>query len=118
MNCVDLRRMRRVGEELTRQVTALGLLREELCQAEEKIKYMAYVDETRQIFAQSREAMDENIRVLTTMAAVLREAAVQYHRTEEKIADRYNLDTVVYPDTQFGVSRITGMEAYKPLMPF
>lgn len=118
MNCVDLRRIQEVSEQLARQIKTLKLLREGLCKAEEKIKHMAYVEGTRQTFAQSQEAIDDNIRVLAAMVKVLREAAVQYHKAEEKIAGRYNLDVVIYPDTQFGISRITGMEAHKSLMPF
>lgn len=118
MNRVNLRHLQEAEDQLLKQIMTLRLLYEETLQAEEKIKHMAYMDKSRWALVRSRETLDENIRVLTAMAEVLRKARMEYRRTEERIADRYNLDTVIYPETRFETSRITGMEEYGSLMPF
>lgn len=118
MNRVNLRHIQEVEDQLLKQIMTLRLLYEETMQAEEKIKHMAYMDRSRRALSRSRESLDENIRVLTSMAEVLCKARLEYQRTDERIIDRYNLDTVIYPETRFETSRITGMEVYRSLMPF
>lgn len=114
----DLKHIRTVEERIHRQIRTLHFLYEEILQAEEKIKYMAYMDKSRLALFRCRESLDENIRVLTSMETVLREASAEYIRTEKRITDRCNLDSVLYPETRFEKSRITGMEEYQSLMPF
>lgn len=118
MNRVDLKRLQIAQEQLKKQIAVMRQLYEETLQTEEKIKNMDYMDRTKSILIKSRESMAENIRVLTLMAEVLREAELKYRKTEAQITDRYNLDTVIYPKTRFETSRITGMEEYQLLMPF
>lgn len=114
----NLRHLQTTEERLLEQIKTLRILSEETLQAEEKIKHMAYMDKTKRALFRSREALDENIRVLTSMAAVLHNVRLEYQRTEERIVDRCNLDAVIYPETRFGTSQITGMEEYRSLMPF
>lgn len=118
MNCVNLRHMQIAREQLREQIVTLRILYEEILRAEEKIKHMAYMDRTKIALSRSRESLGENIRVLTSMAEILNEACLEYRKTEGRITDRYNLDTVIYPKTRFETSRITGMEEYQSLMPF
>lgn len=117
-NRMNLSQMQEIEEQLQKQISQLRILVEETRQAEAKIKEMSYMDRSRQALIGTREALEENIRVLTAMASVVREALLHYCQTEEKITDRYNLDTVEYPETQFGVSYITGLNDYQLLMPF
>lgn len=116
--CTNLRQLQTAGEQLQKQIRILRILYEETLQAEKKIEYMSYMDQTKRAFSQSREAIAENIRVLSSMAEVLQNTSIEYCRTEDRITDRYNLDTVIYPETRFDTSRITGMEEYRSLMPF
>lgn len=118
MEYVNLKQMQTVEERLSEQIATLRLLREEILQTERNIKHMAYMDKTRTALVKSREALDENIRVLSSMKEVICVVCLEYRRMDERIADCYNLDIVVYPETRFGTSRITGMEEYQSLMPF
>lgn len=118
MNRMNLVYMQTIEEQLRKQIIVLRLLCEETLQTEEKIKHMAYMDKTKRALVKSREALNKDIRILDSMAAVLREVRLEYCRTEERITDRYNLDTVLYPETQFATSKITGMEKYQSLLPF
>ena len=118
MNRVDLKQLTVGAEQLERQVRRLEGLCEEILRTEEKIKHMSYMDKTRRLLMRSREELEEYCRVQSLMAKVLLEACDSYIRTEERIVDRYNLDTVVCPPTRFDTSRITGMEEYQSLMPF
>lgn len=118
MNRIDLRRLMDTAEQLERQTERMKQLYEAAMQTEKKIKYMSYMDKTRRLLAKTKESLEENIRIQSLMAEVLWEACDSYRRTEERIVDRYNLDTVVYPATRFATSRITGMEEYRSLMPF
>lgn len=118
VNRVNLKRLQAAEEQLQKQIRTLQLLYEETSQAEKKIKDMAYMEKTRRSFLRSKEALEENIRVLISMAAVLQKARIEYCRTEGRITDRYNLDIVIYPQVRFETSRITGMEEYRSLMPF
>lgn len=117
-NCINLSQMQEIGEKLKKQAQILRNLAEETEQAEQKIKDMSYMDRTRQALIRTGESLEENIRVLTEMSSVIREAVRQYRRTEEKITDRCNLDTVDDPQPRFGVSRITGLNDYRMLLPF
>ena len=118
MNRVVLKRLQVAQGQLRKQIAVMRQLYEETLQAEQIIKNMDYMDRTKSILIKSRESMEENIRVLTLMAEVLHEAGLEYRKTEARITDRYNLDTVIYPKTRFETSRITGMEEYQSLMPF
>lgn len=117
-NQINLNHLREIEEKLRKQADGLSLLCEEVSRAQERVKELSYMDASRHALAQTGEALRENIRVLNQMAAAVREAAAQYERAERKITDRYNLDTVVYPQTQFSVSYITGLDEYRMLMPF
>ena len=106
------------AEELRKQITKLEHLLEEIGQTEVKIKHMAYMDQTRKALAESKVALESHVRTLTSVVAVLQDVCREYSKTDKKIADRYNLDTVEYPETRFDISKITGLEEYQSLMPF
>ncbi len=115
---MDFKHMQATGERLLWQIMELRLLRDEITQAESKIKYMSYTEPVRAELVKSREALDANIRVLISMEKVMKESCAKYQRTEGRISDRYNLEMVVYPMTEFKTSYITGMEEHQALMPF
>lgn len=117
-NSINLNHIREIEEQLKKQIAELRFLKEEAVQAEKKIKGMSYTEKVRQAFVKTRESLDENIRVLTAMAEAAETALMQYSRAEEKVVDRYNLDTVYYPETRFSLSRISGLEEYRMLIPF
>ena len=71
-----------------------------------------------EILEQAKQSLDENIRDLIQMALVLEKVADGYRRTEAKITDYCNLDTVEYPETRFGASGIGNLKEYGQLMPF
>lgn len=115
---ISLRNLQEMPEELRVQAGALARMYEELAAAEKRIKYMSYMDETKQILEQAKQSLDENIRDLIQMALVLEKVADGYRRTEAKITDYCNLDTVEYPETRFGASGIGNLKEYGQLMPF
>ncbi len=118
METVDLKYLRIMEERIQRQIAVLRRLSGEVEQTEEGIRHLSYMEEPKQRLRESKKAMDENIQTLVSMASVLREVCQKYQGTEERIADQYNLDVVIYPETRFAASRITGMEEYQFLMPF
>lgn len=117
-NYIDFRRVQVCEEQIQKQIAALRLVQEEIRQAEEDVRHMSYMEKTRQELFMAQQELAENIRVLSALASVLEETCGEYRRTEAQIIDRYNLDIEIYPDTRFEVSRITGMEQYRELMPF
>lgn len=117
-NSIDFNQMRLLEEQIRKQTAVLQLLLEELDQIEKRIHEMSYMDSVKREIIMSRESLTENIRVLSAMDKVICEALQFYRQTEDRICDRYNLDTVFYPETIFGVSRITGLEKCKFLIQF
>lgn len=117
-NSFDFNRMRSIQEEIKKQMAVLQLLLEELDQVEKRIHEMSYMEDVKRELNMSRESLSENIRVLSAMDKVISEAFQLYRQAEDKISDRYNLDTVTYPETIFGVSRISGLEKCKFLIQF
>lgn len=117
-NSINLNHIQKIHEQLKKQIVALRSIKEEAMQAEEKLRGMSYTDKVRHALVQTRQSLEENIRVLTIMAEAAEAALVQYKRTEEKVVDRYNLDMVYYPATKFSLSRISGLEEYRMLISF
>ncbi len=117
-NCIDLKQVQEVEEELSEQIAKICCLHEQIVQSGEKIKYMTHMEEMAYALEKSSDALNEDIRILNSMAAVLKQVCLAYQQTETRITDQYNLDTVVYPETRFDISKITGMAEYQELMPF
>lgn len=115
---ISLRHIQEISEELHRQAGSLNRMYDEILAAEEKIKYMSYMEEAEKSLAEAKASLDENIRDLNRMAQTLDEVLLRYRQTEKKITDRCNLDTVEYPETRFGISSIGNLEQYRTLMPF
>ena len=115
---VDLKHLLLIEEQLQKQISVLQHQCEEIWQLQKRIKNMSYMDNSRNILIKTKEFLNENIRVLTSMALVIKTVHVEYMRIEEKITNYYNLDNVFYPETQFSISRIAGLDGYQSLMPF
>lgn len=115
---ITLRHIQEMPEELRGQAGVLTRMYEEILAAEEKIKYMSYMEETERNLAQAKESLDENIRDLTQMAQVLENVLTLYRQTERQITDHYMLDALEYLESSFGESGIGNLEQYKSLMPF
>lgn len=118
MGYINLKNINAIEERLHKQIAVLRFLCGDIGKAEEKIKHMSYMTKTKQALMRSKEALDANIRTLTSMTMVLEKVRLEYQQTEARITDRYNLDIVIYPETRFEISKITGMEAYQSLIPF
>lgn len=116
MGYIDLRIVQAAGERLSEQISILLNLLEELKQTEQKIKDMAYMDETLYLLQKSQQEIEEEIQSLQAFVQCLDAVGNTWKRTEQKIADVYNLESVVYPRTEFRVSHITGLEKYENLI--
>lgn len=116
--CANMNYLQATTEQLEKRITILRQACEEVQKLEEKIKYMAYTDHVRRYLKESKKSLEENIRVLQSMADAFREIEKMYRMMEEKIVDHYNLDIIRYPKVRFDISRISGMEEYRSLIPF
>lgn len=117
-NCIDLKQLQTVEEQLSEQIAKLYCLYEQIVQSGEKIKHMIHMEEMAYALGKSSDALNKDIQVLISMAAVLKQIYLEYQQADTRIADQYNLDIVVYPETRFDISKITGMDEYQALMPF
>lgn len=118
MNYVNLKCIQAAGERMQRQILQLRERKELLRDIEKRLELMSYTDAARQSLVRSMEVLDENIRILTCMRQCLGEVCRVYRKTEAAICDRYYLDTVLYPETHFATSYITGMEEYQSVLLF
>lgn len=118
MTYIDFKSVQAAKERLSEQISILRELKNELIQTEYKIRDMAYMDETIYLLLRSRDELQEEINTLRCMVQCLEEAAEMYRKTEQRIADTYDLESVVYPKTKFGTSRISGLDGYGELLAF
>lgn len=116
--CANMNYLKMTAEQLEKRITILGQVCGEVQKLEEKVKYMAYTNHVRRYLKESKKSLEENARVLQSMANTFREIEKMYRMTEEKIVDHYNLDIIHYPKVRFDISRISGMEEYRSLIPF
>lgn len=118
MGYIDIKHVQAVKERLLGQISILQNLQEELKQTEQKIKDMAYMEETLYLLRKSRKEAEEEIHTLSCFAQCLEEAAGICKKTEQRIADVYNLDVIAYPKSIFRTSYISGLEANRHLLTF
>ncbi|MDO4617056.1 MAG: hypothetical protein Q4B03_06325 [Lachnospiraceae bacterium] len=118
MTRIHIRQIRETIENLKEQINGLRRIEERLAELEKQISPAQNKEAVQQTLALGRTSVEENIRILFSMASALEEVYSAYTDTEKRITDRYNLDTIVYPATEFGISKITGLDEYDDLMPF
>ena len=118
MTYIDFKIVQAAGERLSEQISILRELKEELTLAEYKIRDMAYMDETIYLLRRSRDELQEEMDILRCMAQCLEEGGALYKKTEQGIADTYDLERIIYPKTVFGTSHISGLDGYENLLAF
>lgn len=65
----------------------------------------------------SQEILRTEISRLDALARCLRSAQREYQRAERQIADAFDLEDVMFPETQFGVSEFSELQRFEDLMP-
>jgi len=115
MNSIHLERVQAAGEWLLGQMLVLEDMIEELERIKRIISEMSFTEETEILLKKSQEELETEIRTMRQMSECLSDVVMTYGKTEQKIADLYNLETTRNPRTRFGVSRITGSFGYKSL---
>lgn len=118
MGYIDLKVVQAVGERLLEQISILQNLREELRQTKKRIKDMAYMEEALYLLRKSEREIEEEIQSLQNFVQCLESVSNIYRTTEDRIADVYNLEQIVYPKTEFRTSRISGLDGYEHLLEF
>lgn len=73
--------------------------------------------EAAQAAARSQEILRYEINRLDALARCLHDAQKEYRRTERQIADAFDLEDLVFPETQFGVSEFGELQRFEDLMP-
>lgn len=118
MNNMNLKNVQAAADRLPKQVSFLYKIKQELELMEGSLKENEATYPIYRNINRSRNGIEEEIRVLTQMKACLDNIIMLSKHTESKIADVYHMETILYPQTTFGVSKITGLQHYQNLMPF
>lgn len=115
---VSVRRLQIQEEKMAGQIRAISRICDEIVEIEEETASMSYMDDVLAFLWRSKEALEDNLRVMELMKNILQEAESKYIKVENQIVDQYNLDVVIYPRTNFGKSKIEGMGEFQSLLPF
>ena len=118
MNNISLKKVQAVINRLPEQISFLRKIKEELeimetCLKEDEVTYPIYKN-----INKSCKEIEEELRVLMQMQECLNNILAISQDTERKITEIYNMETILYPKTQFGISKISGLQHHKKLMPF
>lgn len=96
-----------IRENLQKNEDILEKLLPELCRR----------PEAAQAAARSQEILQDEIGRLDALVRCLQNAQGEYQRTERQIADAFDLEELVFPETQFGVSEFGELQRFEDLMP-
>lgn len=118
MGYIQLKNVRAVGDKLLEQTSGLKNINEEIKEIENSLRSTSYVEEVLHFIDQCEAELEEEILTMKQMGDCILDISQIYDQTESKIADMYDLEYVQYPKTQYGISKITGLDQYKDLLAF
>lgn len=116
--CVNLNVLQIACDRLEDQVERLQKMAAQIRQIEKKVEIIGQEEGMKEAVIKSRKSLEAHINMIKSMIECLKCVQEEYRKTEEQVADRYNLEVIEYPKVHFAVSKITGMESFWPLMPF
>ncbi len=118
MSYIHLKNVRAVGDHMLEHSSILKNINEEIKKIEESLKTTSYMDEAMYLMKECEEELEEECLTLRQLSSCLLEVTRVYEDTENKIADYYNLEVIVNPKTEFGRSKITGLDEFRHLLTF
>lgn len=118
MSYIDFEKIQAAGGRLLEQVSILEKIRNELAYTEQKIRGFVYTEQAVHELRKSRQEIEEEIAGLQKMAECLYTVTELAKRTEQKITETYDLDTVTFSPVQFRTSRIRVEEGCESLFLF
>lgn len=118
MSYIDFEKIQAAGSRLLEQVLILEDIWDELTYAEQKIRSFAYTEPVVSELRESRLEIEAEIAGLRKMAECLYAVTELAKKTEQRITETYDLDTVTFSPVRFQISRIKVEEGCESLFSF
>lgn len=118
MRIINLKGVQAIDGRLLEQIYFLKKILEELEQTECLVREMSFTRKTVQLLNKGKKEIEEEIQTLQQMVGCLQSVREIYTETEQRIADMYDMERIVYPKAVFGRSTITGLDGLEELLPF
>lgn len=118
MSYIDFEKIQAAGSRLLEQVSILEQIRDELEYTEQKIRTYVYTEQTVHEIKKSRQELEAEIAGLQKMSECLYTVTDLVKKTEQKITETYDLDTVTFSPVRYQTSRIRVEEGCESLFSF
>ena len=118
MSYIHLKNVRAACDDLLEQTSTLKQIYEEIKKIEMSLSTTSYIENAMYLMKECEGELEEEALTMGQLSNCLLEVANVYEKTENKIADCYNLEVIQYPKTTFGISKITGLEEFENLLTF
>lgn len=118
MKYINIRSVQAVRERLLEQVFILKTAIENIRETEQKLQGMSLMDETRYLLDQSRRELEDEVQGHQSMAECLASICAVCKKSEENIVQMYDLEQIIYPDTDYGVSDLTDLDDFADIILF
>lgn len=115
---MEFQHVRAAVARLLEHVSGLKDIRNELEQSLQVIRRMSFTEETCRLLTECLKETEEEIRFFKQAADCLEQACESYCRTEQQIADTYNLEIIDEPNMKIAVNTFANLESKRDMIKF